>query len=471
MQRYDLIIVGTGFASSFFLRRALERSPGLKVLVLEVGERLTHAQWLKWTPKQGPGFVNLSPAKPWFFQRLFGGSSNCWWACTPRMMPADFELRTRYGVGRDWPVRYEDLEVLYGEVEQVMGVSGDSASAPYPRSTPYPLPPHRLTEPDKLLRKAYPNLFVPMPTARASRHAGGRSACCNNGVCTKCPVDAKFTIANGMAGLYGHEGVELVMGANAQRVEMSGGQASGVEFVKEGRWQKASGDLVVLGANAIFNAHIMLRSGLTHPMLGKGLFEQGGVTYRVMLDGLDNFQGSTSITGHGYMLYDGPHRRAQAAALMETWNIPSLRHEPGRWRQVLEVKFVLEDLPQDRNQIRVHAGDEMVPEVVWEGHSAYLEAGRARVEAQVASVLAPLPVESIALKDPQPRTEAHVMGGAVMGDDPALSVVDRHLIHHGARNLVALGCGAYPTAPPANPTLTLSALSLWSAGHLFGSAR
>ena len=36
------------------------------------------------------------------------------------------------------------------------------------------------------------------------------------------------------------------------------------------------------------------------------------------------------------------------------------------------------------------------------------------------------------------------------------------------RNLVVLGSGAFPTGSPANPTLTLAALSLWAAEHLFG---
>jgi choline dehydrogenase-like flavoprotein len=55
-----------------------------------------------------------------------------------------------------------------------------------------------------------------------------------------------------------------------------------------------------------------------------------------------------------------------------------------------------------------------------------------------------------------------------MGDDPETSVVDRHLIHHQVRNLLVLGGSAFPTSSPANPTLTLSALSLWAADHLIG---
>jgi choline dehydrogenase-like flavoprotein len=48
--------------------------------------------------------------------------------------------------------------------------------------------------------------------------------------------------------------------------------------------------------------------------------------------------------------------------------------------------------------------------------------------------------------------------------------VDRYLVHHEFRNLLVLGSSAYPTASPAYPTLTVSALSLWAADHLLGRA-
>ena len=77
-----------------------------------------------------------------------------------------------------------------------------------------------------------------------------------------------------------------------------------------------------------------------------------------------------------------------------------------------------------------------------------------------------LPVEDVIIAKDFVETDAHVLGTVVMGDDPLLSVVDRHLIHHRVRNLLVLGGSAFPTSSPANPTLTLSALSLWAADHL-----
>jgi choline dehydrogenase-like flavoprotein len=93
--RYDLIVVGTGFASSFFLHGFLERSPRRqRVLVLEAGQRKTHAERMKeGDPSKARArqeeaasqqFVNATPEKRWLFQTSFGGGSNCWYACCPR---------------------------------------------------------------------------------------------------------------------------------------------------------------------------------------------------------------------------------------------------------------------------------------------------------------------------------------------------------------------------------------------------
>jgi choline dehydrogenase-like flavoprotein len=83
-------------------------------------------------------YHNATPSKLWLTSPGLGGNSKCWWAGAMRMMPNDFRLRSRYGVGDDWPLSYDDLEEHYGTVEQVMLVSGPEDS-PMPRSRPFPL--------------------------------------------------------------------------------------------------------------------------------------------------------------------------------------------------------------------------------------------------------------------------------------------------------------------------------------------
>jgi len=473
-ESFDAILVGTGFASSFFLHELLARSkPAARVLVLEAGQRHSH----RWQLEHPAGlsrlsdssFINRTPEKPWITTQAFGGGSNCWWACTPRLLPNDFRLQSEYGVGVDWPISYDDLEARYCRAEELMGVSGPIDGSPSPRSRPYPLPPHRFSEPDRRLKAAWPDQFFHQPTARPSRAIpGGRAGCCNSGVCELCPVDSKFTIANGMSALYRDPRVTLLTGARVSSVDIEGGIAKGVRWVEAGRERTARGEIVALGANAVFNPHILLRSGLEHPQLGRNLHEQVSLKATVLLDGLDNFQGSTSITGHGYWLYDGPHRAKHPAILIETWNVPRLRDERGRWRQVLKLMCIIEDYPRRENRVEVAREDPERPALTFEGRSADVARAVDALSQGLPRALAPLPIEKIVMSGEFKSSEAHVLGTVVMGDDPEQSVVDRHLIHHQVRNLLVLGGSAFPVSSPANPTLTLCALSLWAADHLLG---
>jgi len=465
--RYTLVIVGSGFASAFFLSGVLARLPkNGRVLVLERGPRRTHAERLQQKAVIDPGFEreidNRTPNKQWYVNLSHGGGSNCWSACTPRLLPSDFQLHSRYGRGSDWPVQYDDLEAHYCQVEKAMQVAGDSAHTPFERSEPYPLPPHRFTDPDKLLLKAYPDDFYVQPAARPTRALATRPACCATGICPLCPIDSKFTLLNSMGELWRDPRVTLITDARVEQLEIENRLVKAVRYQQGGTSRLAHCDAAALGASALFNPQIMLRSGITHPLLGKRLHEQLGAQVKVWLGGVDNFQGSTMITGHGYMLYDGEHRKDYGACLIETFNRVKLRPELGRWRQFLELKLIVEDLPSEDNRVSAGpAGDER-PVVSHANHTEYGLRGLREATRKLEQVLGHLPVERVVVQPPE-TTEYHVLGTTVMGDDPKTSVIDSHLQHHQLRNLWVLGGGAFPTASPANPTLTISALSLRAA--------
>jgi choline dehydrogenase-like flavoprotein len=475
--RYDLIIVGTSFAGSFFLMRYLEHAPEqARVLVLERGRADSKAWQLRngassSTPAEEV-FVNRTPQKVWLTSPGFGGNSKCWWAGTMRMMPNDFRLKSRYGVGDDWPLSYEELEKHYDTVEQVMLVSGP-ADVPMPRSRPFPLPPHRFSTPDALLKAKFPDSWFHPTTARASVATGKRGICCASGICDLCPQDAKFTIQNGLAHLYEDPRVTLQLESAADTIETSGGLASGVNYTRSGRSERVRGDMVVLAASALFNPHIMLRSGIKHRLLGRRLHDQMGVDVCVDLDGVGAYDGSTSITGNGYMFYEGEHRREHAACLVETWNSPfiyqpaALRADRGRWNQRQYFRFIFDDLPREDNTVAISASNPRLAETTFNGYSEYARRGAARISQMVDKLAQALPIERIEDVQLAP-TCGHIQGTAVMGENPEDSVVDRHLVHHQVRNLLVLGASAFPTATPALPTLTLSALSLWAADHQFG---
>jgi choline dehydrogenase-like flavoprotein len=128
----------------------------------------------------------------------------------------------------------------------------------------------------------------------------------------------------------------------------------------------------------------------------------------------------------------------------------------------MRCRLIAEDLPLYEN--RVTLANDGSPHLIWTGHAAYGKAGLQRAEAQLPGQL-PFEIEQIVSRE-RSVSEAHIQGTHRMGNDPLTSVVDATLKTHAAPNLLALGAGAFPTCSPANPTLTLAALSLYAARNL-----
>lgn len=57
----------------------------------------------------------------------------------------------------------------------------------------------------------------------------------------------------------------------------------------------------------------------------------------------------------------------------------------------------------------------------------------------------------------------HMNGGAIMGDDPKTSAINRYLQSWDVPNVFVPGASAFPQGLGYNPTGTLAALTYWSA--------
>lgn len=468
-EKYDLVVVGTSFASTFFLKKYLEKATAnTKILVLERGFLFTRLERLKSKTsntklsieKAGKTY-NTDSSKIWVFDPNFGGSSNCWTACTPRFMPNDFKLKSTYNVGQDWPLSYDEIAHYYDEVEDIMDVAGPT-DTPFPKNSTYPLPPHQLSTVDKILQEKYGTDYISQPTARASKSLSHRGQCCTSAVCDLCPVDAKFTIENTLFDIYKDPRISLQYGCQVIGLQTSTDHAKGVTYLQDGNERVVEAETVALGANAVFNAHILLNSGDNNENTGAGICEQVGRFARFYYDGLNNIGGSSIITANGYMMYDGEHRKKHAAAIIESFNTPFIRNEPGKYRMISLFKFVFEDLPQKQNRV-VLTDDVTKPKIVYNGHSDYAEKGLAELSSNIENYFSFLPLEKIELDDYNQKTEFHVCSTTKMGTSINDSVVDSDLRHHKWRNVLLLGSSTFPSITPANPTLTLSALSLRAA--------
>ena len=71
-----------------------------------------------------------------------------------------------------------------------------------------------------------------------------------------------------------------------------------------------------------------------------------------------------------------------------------------------------------------------------------------------------------AMYDVRPYQTTHNVGGAVMGDDPKTSAVNRYLQVWDKHNIFVLGAGAFPQNTQYNPTGMVGGLAYWAAEHI-----
>lgn len=469
---YDLVVVGTGFGSLFFVKKFLERQPRSRVLMLEWGKHHSH-DWQIENRRNSDitdqNALQNQGDKPWLFTVCLGGGTNCWWGLSPRMLPDDFQVKTRFGHSVDWPITYDDLVPYYNEAERIIRVAGpDNLGAYYPDTPRYPMRPHNVSSVDRLLMAAMPDKHFAMPNGRLSAPLGSRGACCASGSCNLCPVDAKMTALNTLDGVLQDARVDLIVEAKVEWLDSQGGRITGAQFTHGGREYSAKGDLYILGANAIYSPAILMRSGIGGHGVGSYLCEKMFVGFEVLLDGLKHFDGGTDTTCFNLSFLDYEHRKAHGGAmvLIENRMRHGLRPEWGRWRETLPVGSYVEDEPLEANGIVLdHVGNPIAKPFT---RSAVAERGKAALIEKLPDLLKALPIEKIRYRET--GTSAHIQCTTRMGKTIEDSVVDSGLVHHTLRNLVIVGNSVFPTPGSGNPSLTTAALSLRAADRLGRSA-
>jgi choline dehydrogenase-like flavoprotein len=396
----------------------------------------------------------------------FGGGTCCWWAHCPRNHPNDFLLKSKYGVGVDWPFSYDELAPYYHDAEQIMMVAGpDDISMHYPGAGNYVQPAHRMNDIDRIMKAAQPDMHFVMPNGRLSRPVGSRNSCCGTDKCWWCPVEAKFTALNTMQHVIEHPDIDICTESKVQYINVQNNVAKSIRFTNGGREYEVASDLLVLGANGIHSPVLLLESGFTHPLIGKYLHEKIECTVEAFLDGINNFGGSTITTCINLSLLDGPHRKEHGAAMLyfeNHWHY-GLRPEPGRWRQVLPITISVETLPELASTVT--PGADGRPHVSHPDQSEYGRKGVNAALANLPKVLSPLPVERIEVRQ-MDAVAVHLQGTLRMGGEPAGSVVDAKQIHHKVRNLLVVGSSVFPSSGSAPPSLTVAAMSLRAADLL-----
>jgi len=550
---FDIVIIGGGVAGSMLAYKVKKLAPELKILILEAGrdrskERsemaLAFAASVVKSPISAydknadillasPADVHdyYDPSSDIFkstYLRTGGGTTWHWLGNTPRHLPNDFKLFSKYNIGVDWPIEYSDLEKYYSEAETEMGVSGNHEEwnnfIPGAfRSKEYPMPMIWPSYLETVIKKNIDGAEIEKakitirstPQARNSQPYEGRPPCAGNSSCVPiCPIGAKY---DGMVHVRKAKalGVEIFYEAAVQKIETDlSDRLSTIHFFDWAHAEKTvSGSVVVLAANAIESSILLLFNRLAggSGLVGKNLMDHPqGYGVGIFKEPLFTFRGPPTTSGID-VFRDGEFRKDSAAFRIsignDGWSRFFRKDNPKKMDNLeflIEEKFGDKDfvigkklketiaqtitrifrfsystemLPHPDNQVQLGSILDPITKlprpklnfvIDREGDynkKAFQMAGR--VLTGLFQGLQVPEKDFEVQNDPAIFSGAgHIMGTLRMGKEPKTSVVSENLRSYDHSNLFILGSGVFPTACTANPTLTIAALALRLADHL-----
>jgi choline dehydrogenase-like flavoprotein len=367
-ERYDVVVVGGGFAGSLVAKTLGDE--GLRVLVLEAGSEHDHDDATRAfrtaavkTPSSPYRSTVAAPSSDYLVQagplpygspyvRVNGGSGNAWTGLTPRMHPEDFRAGD-FGHGRNWPIGYADLEPYYRAAEWEIGVAADvdeqRENVGLPMPGDYAFPMHALPRSylDEVVAAAVDGqhahdpyrerpselLVVGTPQARNGVPTGGYRPdghrCSGYASCMPiCPEQAKYTPLKTQARWASTVELRTHAVVNRLHVDASGritavGYQRPLDDVSAAHTDHVvEADVVVLAAHAIENAKLLLMSGLANgsDQVGRNLMDHPALlTWGLASRPIGPYRGPGSTSGIEAFRF-GRARRERAPFRVEIGN-------------------------------------------------------------------------------------------------------------------------------------------------------
>ena len=481
----DTLVIGSGISGMLVCKELLDA--GCEVTLVERGQMRLDADQLPFSSRELPGPStehNIEPGHQWMYGYAFGGSSLLWAGVAPRLLPSDFEMRSRFGIWRDWPISYDDLLPFYQEAERLLEVSGVEHEL-FPGSNSYPVAPPQPSRVDRLLAPLL-EPFGPLPLARPAAGRDHYPPSLDGDLSNFEPPNTILAVARQVAG---SPGLTVRDRTVASRLLTDGDRVTGIECIRnDGTGDRVRAKRVVAAAHGIENASLLLRSDLDGPAVGRWLGDHSHVVVQLEIDRpIDDWHASTRDSGISYAWADGPWRSDRASAVVIPFN-PGLllRDEVVRalaeglegsklrkamsekFRRTLVVYVSIEDAPREDRFVELSAKRDALgiprSRVSYPPDSEYASRGLDQVLAGLEKRLSPLGARISGLT-PGARG-GHMLGTCFMGPE---GVVDENLCHHRLRNLYVAGGAAFPTHSALHPTTTIAALAVRLGKHLAAS--
>jgi choline dehydrogenase-like flavoprotein len=446
------------------------------------------------------------------YVRYAGGATWHWAGICWRLTPEDMRLKSLYGVGRDWPFSHDVIEPYYTRAEYAIGVSGPSdPMLQWPpngkRSKPYPMGPipfgpgeHRFTE--AAARIGMINL--PAPQARNSGVSyDGRPPCCGNNNCFPvCPIAAKYDAATALPKIEAKGGKIL---ANAVVYRIETGEKNSIEavhfFDPDKRSHRVTAKIFVIACNGIETPKLLLLSkdernpnGVANSsdQVGRNMMDQPKLTAELELreplwTGVGPVQ-SSSILNTTQGEFRGRHAGAMfrmenfarsplgAAAALKKGLVGKALDAEIRRLSACTARLTVEHeiLPSANNRLTLSSQKDWLginkPNIHYDVGDYVRQSAKEYTVPRLQQLAAELGATKFQLS-PEFLNSDHIMGGCVMGAEPATAVVDADCRAHDHPNLFLPGGGAMPSATASNSTLTMAALALKAADAIANQLR
>jgi choline dehydrogenase-like flavoprotein len=521
----DVLIVGAGVAGAL-MAWSLARA-GVRVTVVEAGPevdrgaaverfeqsavRVPEAPYPSVPYAESPAtigdtYIRQDGPDPFrsTYLRLVGGTTWHWLGTALRLLPQDLELRSRYGVGADWPLTYSDLASWYDAAEAELGVSGHDDQFGAPRQKPFPMPGLPATLADRLMARAAGSLGFKVrvsPQARNSQPFDGRPACCASSSCIPiCPVQAKYDATVHVRKAEA-AGARILSDSVAARVDVATDGAINAISVRrpDGSETSLSARQFVIAANAIEGPKLLLMS--RSERYPNGVANSSDAVGRYLMDHPVQLtralspvpvwprRGPQEVSAI-HEMRDGSHRARHGAFLMNVgnqgweWAGPDLA---GLSKRVIEAGLsgsellaavrshssremtlvaLTEQLPDFDNRItpdfqRLDAIGVPKPRIYFR-LDQYTLTALAAARGVHEQLFLKLDATEIG-HTPYAEGAGHIMGTTRMGTNSTTSVANANGRSHDHRNLWFGGSSLFPTSGTANPTLTIAALALRTA--------
>jgi choline dehydrogenase-like flavoprotein len=502
MDRYDVIIVGTG-AGGGTLAAALAPT-GKKILLLERGDWIPREKQ-NWDPREAITRARYHAREAWYDAggRAFhpgthynvGGNTKFYGAALWRMREADFgELKHHGGVSPAWPLDYADFEPWYAAAEQMYRVHGQRGTDPTEpwASGPFPAPavshePRIQRLHDELTQCGYKPFPSPVGVLLDEARPWA-SACIRCGTCDAfpCLVNAKSDAATlGVLPALRHPNVTLLTRAFAKRLETDAGGRSVTRVVveRDGEELACAGDVVVVSAGAVNSAALLLRSASDrHP---DGLANGSGAVGRhymchnnSMLNALSREPNPTefhkTFALNDFYFGDGEYGLPMGSVQLMGKAHPEVLAEGaprGTPKKILALMashglpfwVISEDLPDPENRVRLGDGGRI--EIHYRENN--LEP-HDRLKKKLKQIVSHAGCEEERLiptnlyiggKIPIAGV-AHQCGTVRFGRDARTSVLDPDCKAHELDNLYVVDASFFPSSSAVNPALTIMANAL-----------